>query len=67
MIYLNATEFAEKAGVSKQRVIQWIAEKRINCWMPGNGSYMIPETEVRPIAKKAGRPTNFSKSIVFDK
>jgi excisionase family DNA binding protein len=67
MKYFNATQFAEKLGVSKQRVVQWIKENRISCWMPGTGSYLIPETEKRPEPMKPGRPTNYLKSLVFDK
>lgn len=67
MIYLNATEFANKVGVSKQRVMQWIGENKLSCWKPCKGVYMIPEKQDRPKAGKPGRPTNLAKSLVYDK
>lgn len=67
MKYLNATEFADRHKISKQRVMQWIHDKRLSCWNIATGIYMIPETEMRPDRLKPGRPTNYSKSLVFDK
>lgn len=56
MIYLNATKYAIKNGVSKQTVLKWIAEKRLNAWHPAPRIYLINAADPRPIKRVGGRP-----------
>jgi len=67
MIYCNASEYAISAGVSRQRVMEWIKSNRLSAWRPAPGVYLIDAKSPRPERLKAGRPTNYRKSIVFDK
>ena len=66
MIYLNATQYAAKHGVSKQRVIEWINAGRLSAWKPVERVFMIDANAARPEQLKPGRPTR-NKSIVSDK
>lgn len=62
MQYLSPSQFAEQHQVSRQRVMQWLADRRIagsrtkNDPM-GRKVWMIPASASRPAKEKTGRKT----------
>jgi len=64
MKYLNPTQYADKIGVSRQRVHAWIKSRALPCWTPVSGVYRIDANQPRPKKKKGGRMTNEAKNAV---
>ena len=56
MIYLNATEYAELNGVSKQRVMTLIGSGRIPVWRPAPKVFLIDRSLPYPRKENKGRP-----------
>jgi excisionase family DNA binding protein len=56
MAYLTTSEFAEKVGVSRTRVQQWIMAGRIPKAIQVGGYWGIPENTPAPEPLPAGRP-----------
>ncbi len=47
--FYTVTEFAEKTGVTRQTVVNWINNKKIKKIQLPNGHYRIPELEFKKI------------------
>ena len=46
--WITITQFAEKHGISRQTVLQWIRDDRVDCWEPAEGVRLISADTDRP-------------------